>query len=248
MSVSDSVAQEPRGLSAGQLVLIFLAGVAVCALFFSAGFLIGYNERLSKASPVTEQVTAPAEIPPLVTQPAPAQASPAAAPQATSTTEQPASALAEAPTTEVTHPEPLRPQPLSSSQPAKPAAPQVTKPAPTAKAPATTATTQPSQPSVASKANAPRGPESAAPEKAAAAPGGNLMIQVAATGNKHDADKIVAALRALEYSVIMVTPEQANAGDNLYRVQVGPFTTHDSAERIREKLIQDGFKSPFIKH
>ena len=260
MPERDDSTPQTRGLSGGQLVLMFLAGVAVCALFFSAGFLVGYNERLSKAPPATEQVSAPSEIPPLVTPPTPAPAGPAAAPPATGATEQPASTPAEAPTTEVTHPEPLRPQPLSSA-PATPPAEAASKPAAASKPPAaaqpsreevaskpSAPITRPTEESAVLKSSAPRSAEAAtASPEAATGPGGSLVIQVAASTNKHDADKIVSALKALEYSVILVTPEQANEGDNLYRVQVGPFATRESAERIRDKLIQDGFKSPFIK-
>lgn len=60
---------EERSLSARQLVLMFLAGVAVCAVFFAAGFLVGYNERGSKETPVTERVTPSGVIPPTVNPP-----------------------------------------------------------------------------------------------------------------------------------------------------------------------------------
>ena len=60
-----------RGLSARYLLLIFLAGVAVCAVFFSLGFLVGFNERASSRSPVTENLTTPGAIPPTVNGPLP---------------------------------------------------------------------------------------------------------------------------------------------------------------------------------
>jgi len=75
-----------------------------------------------------------------------------------------------------------------------------------------------------------------------------MMIQVAATGSKADAEKMVKALQALKYQVVLVTPQQAHSGDNFYRVQVGPCATRETAEKIRDRLIQDGFKQPFIKH
>jgi DedD protein len=62
--------QEERGLSAQHLILLFLAGVAVCGVFFSLGFLVGFNERFSRSAPPTERVTAPAAIPPAVNPPA----------------------------------------------------------------------------------------------------------------------------------------------------------------------------------
>lgn len=61
--------REDGGLSARQLVLMFLSGVAVCAVFFAAGFLVGYNERASRAAPSTERVTPSTVIPPTVNPP-----------------------------------------------------------------------------------------------------------------------------------------------------------------------------------
>ena len=59
---------------------------------------------------------------------------------------------------------------------------------------------------------------------------------------------MVAALKSLNYPVNLVTPEQAHASDNLFRVQVGPYATRENAEKVRTKLTLDGFKQPFIKH
>src|SRR5690242_10236502 len=69
---------DDKGLTARHLVLIFLACVAVCAVFFSAGFLVGYNERLSKVQPLTEHVSSPSAIPPVVNPPAAGSSSDAA--------------------------------------------------------------------------------------------------------------------------------------------------------------------------
>ena len=41
----DTQGAQKEGLSVRQLVLLFLAGVAVCAVFFALGFVVGYNER-----------------------------------------------------------------------------------------------------------------------------------------------------------------------------------------------------------
>lgn len=61
--------RDERGLSARYLVVVFLMGVAACAVFFSLGFLVGYNERPFKGTPSTEQVTSPPLIPPTVNPP-----------------------------------------------------------------------------------------------------------------------------------------------------------------------------------
>ena len=58
-----------KGLSTRHLILVFLAGVAVCGVFFSLGFLVGYNERSARMAPVTERVATSATIPPTVNTP-----------------------------------------------------------------------------------------------------------------------------------------------------------------------------------
>src|SRR5208337_3662123 len=60
---------EERGYSARYLILIFLVCVATCGVFFSLGFLVGYNERASRSVPSTEVVTSPPVIPPTINPP-----------------------------------------------------------------------------------------------------------------------------------------------------------------------------------
>ncbi len=55
MAGSGERKHDERGLSARYLVLVFLMGVAACGVFFSLGFLVGYNERSSKTAGMTEQ-------------------------------------------------------------------------------------------------------------------------------------------------------------------------------------------------
>jgi cell division septation protein DedD len=57
------------GLSTGHLLFVFLVGVAVRAVFFSLGFLVGYNERSLKEVLVNERVTSPSAVPPTVVPP-----------------------------------------------------------------------------------------------------------------------------------------------------------------------------------
>jgi cell division septation protein DedD len=77
--------------------------------------------------------------------------------------------------------------------------------------------------------------------------GEGITLQVAALRTKQDAEVMVNVLKGRGYPVFMVTPEHAQAGDNLYRVQVGPFRTRPEADKVHDKLVQEGFK-PFIKH
>ena len=70
---------------------------------------------------------------------------------------------------------------------------------------------------------------------------------MAALRTKQDAEALVDILKDGGYPVFLVTPEYAHADDNLFRVLVGPFRTRDDAEKVRDKLAQEGFK-PFIRH
>jgi cell division septation protein DedD len=85
------------------------------------------------------------------------------------------------------------------------------------------------------------------PPAAAGEVGVGFTVQVVASRTKEDAEALVKILGSRGYPVFLVTPEYAHANDNLYRVQVGPFTSKEDAEKVRGKLTQEGFK-PFIRH
>jgi rare lipoprotein A len=61
--------RDEKGLSARYLILVFLMGVAACAVFFSLGFLVGYNERSSNPAATAEEVVPGGVIPPTVNPP-----------------------------------------------------------------------------------------------------------------------------------------------------------------------------------
>ena len=70
-----------RGLTVKQLTFIFIAGVGICAIFFTLGFLVGSNERNVSANNLAEErVSPPGEIPPPVNPPADTGQSPGANP------------------------------------------------------------------------------------------------------------------------------------------------------------------------
>ena len=48
MSDKPKRSQSEKGLSAGVLAVVFLIWAGICAVFFSLGFLVGYNEQSSK--------------------------------------------------------------------------------------------------------------------------------------------------------------------------------------------------------
>jgi len=214
-----------KGLSTRHLILVFLAGVAVCGVFFSLGFLVGYNERSARMAPVTERVATPATIPPTVNTPLETTpvGSSGAAPSTTSV------------------PPPLAP--VQASAPASPPSEQKPATAPGSASPVTAP-----HPSLAEAEGEPEPGATATPPPAAVGEVGvGFTVQVAASRTKQDAEALVKILEERGYPVFLITPEYAHANDNLYRVQVGPFTSKDDAEKVRTKLTQEGFK-PFIKH
>lgn len=213
------------GLSTGHLLFVFLVGVAVCAVFFSLGFLVGYNERSLKEVLVSERVTSPPVIPPTVVP------VPGGAPNAAKETSSPTPGAVLPPTSPVATPGSGAP-PTAEIQPMT-----TTGPAPVS--PPAAGASPPKPPAAAGTlANGP------------AASGGELVVgitlQVAASRSREDAEKMVGILKTRGYPVFVVTPEYANAKDNLYRVQVGPFRSSDEAEKVRVKLVQEGLK-PFIR-
>ena len=213
-----------KGLPPPHLILVFLVGVAVCGVFFSLGFLVGYNERSARMVPVTERVATPATIPPTIN--TPLETTPVgpgvAAPSATSV-----------------------PPPLAATQPSAPASPPSEQKPVTATGTESHVTTPHPPPA---KAERPQEPPAAATLPAAAGEVGvGFTVQIAASRTKEDAEALVNILEGRGYPVFLVAPEYAHANDNLYRVQVGPFTSRDDAEKVRAKLTKEGFK-PFIKH
>jgi len=66
MSDKPERGQSEKGLSAGVLAVVFLIWAGICAVFFSLGFLVGYNEQSSKLASLTERVAEPSAVPPLV--------------------------------------------------------------------------------------------------------------------------------------------------------------------------------------
>jgi DedD protein len=221
--MADSGERRPdeKGLSARYLVLVFLMGVAACAVFFSLGFLVGYNERPSRTAGTIEQVTPSGVIPPTVNPPL--------------ETVQPS--VKEATQTKVSAP-PAPPEatPSEAGKASKPLA-----------APAAESGAQ-MEPSAVAKSGGAATPASApAQVPPGVEVGTGFTVQVAAARNRQDAEKLVKELKSRGYAVFVVTPEFARANDNLFRVQVGPFATREEAEKVRAKIAKEGFK-PFIRH
>ncbi len=184
------------------------------------GFMVGRNERNLQSGPSTEVVNSPGVVPPTVNPPPDTgQVNP----------QDPAAGRAapnSVPETEV----------IPSGGGGTTAPPHEAKPA-DVMPPQT-------QPQAAAKParNPPSPPTPAAREVVE-----GITLQVAALRTKQDAEALVSILKTRGYPVFMVTPEYAHTGDNLYRVQVGPFRTRPDADKVHDKLVHEGFK-PFIKH
>jgi DedD protein len=90
-------------------------------------------------------------------------------------------------------------------------------------------------------ANAPENPQmQIAPNVHAAMPSENaLMVQVAAVRNEEDASVLTNALRRRGYPVI----SHRDPVDELIHVRIGPFPTRDEANQWRMKLLDDGYNA-----
>lgn len=212
--------QEERGVSARHLVLMFLAAVAVCAVFFSLGFVVGYNHSPSKSGPATENVTSAGSIPPAVNPPS-----------SGSTQDLQTEAVG---SDSNSTPAPEQPKPLST----EPAARSQTLPLKPVEKPATRKAAR-SKPSAT--------PQSQSASRTAASSGSHFAVQVMASRTRGDADHLVKVLKSHGYPVYVLTPQQAHAKDSYFRVQVGPFQSRVSADNARDKLVGEGFR-PFVVH
>jgi cell division protein FtsN len=203
--------KDEKGFTARYLILIFVMFVAACAVFFSLGFLVGYNERSAPLAAATEGAPASNGLipPPVNTPPERAPSQPALPPP---------SASGDLSTEHI----------VATAAPAKPA-PET---APVAKAAAKPA---PAKTVAAKPAAAPRAKEKA-----------GFTVQVTASRDKRDAEKLVKELKTRGFDVFVVPPQFSDARDNLYRVQVGPYETRAEAVRVRDRIAKEGFK-PFIR-
>jgi len=72
-------------------------------------------------------------------------------------------------------------------------------------------------------------------------PSGRLVsLQLAALKSARDADRLARKLRSKGYPVYMISPG-AGHGDKLIRVQVGPYGSNEEAVKVKARLEKDGF-------
>jgi len=79
------------------------------------------------------------------------------------------------------------------------------------------------------------------PQAKGSSPGSLVSLQVAALKNATDADKLVKTLRSKAYSVFIVTPGSDDIL-KLIRVQVGPFSTFREAAKVKAQLEREGYQ------
>jgi len=230
------------GLSAIQLALVFLTGVAVCAVFFAMGFVVGRNQQppTVSASASTEQVPAPGAAPTPVNGTAGATTSEKPISAGAPTEEGGVSRSSREPSpgssTLSTAPPPAPPTPIKEAPKKSESKPQPVAPIP-----------PPKQLEASNPAGAPNLVAAPPSRPSGAAVGGKIVVQVSATGTRQDAERLVDLLKSRGYPAFLVTPEAAGAGDKLFRVQVGPYKSDPEAVGVRNKLVADGFK-PFVRH
>jgi cell division protein FtsN len=216
--------EQAKGLSTGALLLLFMLGVVVCAVFFSFGFLVGYRERSSSNTAEVERVTPTGDAPPAVN-----------APPAKEETgfRQDANAMSAGST--------ARPPEDGLDKKGMKAASGTRVSAGDGGAVAAPAAAEaaPSVPGHESR-------DAQVPTPAKQAVSGSGALQVAALQNRQDAEALVKVLKQRGYPVFIVSPEDAHANDTLFRVRVGPFTSRDEEEKARQALETEGFK-PFVK-
>lgn len=215
--------RDEKGATGRQLVLMFLAAVAVCAVFFSLGFVVGYNHAPPKGGTATENVSPSGDIPPTVNPPAAGSAS-----AQTVQTENisPMSASVRPPE----RPQILTPEPPEQEQP-----------------PSVSTARQAVPKTVVAKSKPTAAPRSRVSTVAPTDSSSHFAVQVMASRTQADAENLVNLLKSRGYPVYIVTPEEARSRDRLYRVQVGPFVTRAAADTTRDKLEGEGFR-PFVVH
>lgn len=215
---------DEKGPSAKHLVLMFLAAVAVCAVFFSLGFVVGYNHSSSKVVPVTEDVGGSSAVPPTVNTPAGGAGESSSQGMETENVNS-GSASSTAP---------LHPAPVQSEPAAKPPS--------HVRSEANSATGKEKRAKTPARTR-----RESAPSKVRQASRKQFAVQVMASSTRADAETLVKLLKRHGYRVYILSPQQAHAKDKLFRVRVGPFSTRVDADRARDKLESEGFR-PFVVH
>ena len=209
-------------LESRHLIGIFLGLVVICGVFFTLGYVMGrtqFETTVRAAAPMGKPVETGVPAPRLDPM-APAQKTPAAATPTASEWSFPAATDAKKPADRLEPPPPKTPATASREMKvelnrAPSAAREAAKPAPIAAAPIRNAAHSP------------------------AIPKGSIVLQVAALSKEGDALALAEALQRKNFSAFVLRP----MGDNLYRVQVGPYRDAAAADAGKKSLMHEGFKA-----
>jgi len=222
-------------LGPGAQVGIVFCLLVLCGLCFGLGYWVGH-----RGSPATAEKTA--------TQPAAPTAAPDQEPlQGSDTAPKPSADAQVPPTQPPSEGNGTTPAPAGSPNPAPaqtaPEAPAPTHTPATAPAPAAPAPAPPKPPTQAkpahpSDANEPQGEQSAA---SPASPTGSqeYMVQIAEVSHAEDADVLVNALRRRGFDATA----QRSPADGMIHVRIGPFATHEEANRMCARLLESGYNA-----
>jgi DedD protein len=212
----------------GALLALFLGLVVICGLCFGLGYAVGHHGSGPEPAAAAQPPAAP-DAEPL---------------QASGSIPKP-DAAAQAPVTPPTDSNENKQAPSDAGTGANPA-PAQTTPAPSgqssapANPPPSATPNQPQvRPALGGYGNDP-GQASAMPAVRPALPSmSQYMVQIAAVKNAEDANVLTNALRKRNYPVT----ERREPADGLIHVRIGPFPSHDEANRWREKLLNDGYNA-----
>jgi cell division septation protein DedD len=76
-------------------------------------------------------------------------------------------------------------------------------------------------------------------DSATTQPAGQWMVQIASVSNHDDADVLVSALHKRGYAVSLSQDDATGP----FHVRVGPFTSLNDANTMRQKLLNDGYNA-----
>jgi DedD protein len=203
------------------LVFFFLGAVAVCAIFFSLGFVVGRGQTYEAAMKEPSSIIKASELKsPGTSSPTSVEETGENARLTTGPTKVEAkrghepdyrrdldfyNTLDQKNADENFHPSQKREKKLASTETAKSKTPAVM-------------------------------------QNALKAPSGNsVSLQVGAFGNASDANKLAKTLRSKGYSVSLVSP--GSSADKLVRIYVGPFTQLEEANKVKAQLEKDGYQA-----
>jgi len=222
----------------GVLLTIVFGLVLVCGLSFWLGYTVGHHS--STSAPATAAPTAAPDQEPL--QANESIPKPSADAQAPAPPDSPASDGTTPPAADGGA-NPATPSTPKAGQNSSPTSSPAAAPAPAAptQAPA------PVLPAIPAAGNGSHGgspavsPPAAAPPVRPALPGAadQFMVQVAAVSHADDASVLVNALRKRGYAA----NAQREPPDGLIHVRIGPFATHDEANRMCTRLLNDGYNA-----